>query len=269
MGSSSSARISGTRGAFKLRMRTYTHDAPGAVRHRSRNVGSLERWGSVAVGSALIAYGLTRRSRSGVGVAAAGSGLLYRGATGHCPVYSGLGVNTVARHADTRAALAGSRGFHVHESIRLEKPLDEAYRFWRNFENLPRFMTHLERVVDLGNGRSRWTAKAPAGMTVEWNAEIINEVENKVIGWRSLPDSDVVTAGSVNFDRARGGRSTQITVHLQYAPPGGRIGKAVAELFGDEPGQAIREDLRRLKWLLEAGEIPRATEEQSPGGWRI
>jgi uncharacterized membrane protein len=130
-------------------------------------------------------------------------------------------------------------------------------------------MAHLERVVDLGNGRSRWTAKGPAGTTVEWTAEIINEVENKVIGWRSLPDSDVVTAGSVNFDRARGGRSTQITVHLQSAPPGGRLGKIVAEIFGDEPAQAIREDLRRLKWLLEAGELPRATEDQQPGGWRI
>jgi uncharacterized membrane protein len=234
-----------------------------------RNVGPLERWGSVAVGSALLAYGLTRRSRSGVGVAAAGSGLLYRGATGHCPVYSGLGMSTVRRDGDTRAALSGPRGFHVHESMRFEKPLEEVYRFWRHLENLPKFMTHLESVVELGNGRSRWTAKGPAGFTVEWNAEIINEVENKVIGWRSLPDSDVVTAGSVNFDRVRGGRSTQVTVHLQYAPPGGRLGKVVAQLFGDEPAQAIREDLRRLKWLLEAGEIPRATEDQRAGGWRI
>jgi uncharacterized membrane protein len=249
-------------------MRTQIHDAPNLTRYRT-NVGSLERWGSVAVGSALIAYGLTRRSRSRAGVVAAGSGLLYRGATGHCPVYSGLGVSTATRDYDTRTALSGARGFHVHESIRLEKPIEEVYRFWRQLENLPRFMSHLERVVDLGNGRSRWTTKAPAGSTVEWNAEIINEVENKVIGWRSLPDSDVVTAGAVNFDRARGGRSTQVTVHLQYAPPGGRLGKMVAEIFGDEPAQAIREDLRRLKWLLEAGEIPRATMEQSPGGWRI
>ncbi len=219
---------------------------------RRRNVGALERWGSVAVGSALVAYGLARRSRGGVSVAAVGTGLLYRGATGHCPVYSGFGVSTAGRQ-DTRAALSGSRGFHVHQSVHLEKPIDEVYRFWRRLENLPKFMTHLERVVDVGNGRSHWTAKGPAGSTVEWTAEIINEVENQVIGWRSLPDSDVVTAGSVNFDRARGGRSTQLSVHLQYAPPGGRLGKIVAQLFGNEPSQAIREDLRRLKQLLEAG----------------
>jgi uncharacterized membrane protein len=157
----------------------------------------------------------------------------------------------------------------VHEAIRLERPLPEIYRFWRDLENLPRFMTHLESVQDLGNGRSRWVAKGPAGVKVEWEAEIINEVEDKVIGWRSLPNSDVVTAGSVNFDAARAGRSTQVTVHLQYAPPGGRLGKVIAEIFGDEPRQTIREDLRRLKWLLEAGEIPRATADQQPGSYRL
>lgn len=232
------------------------------------NVGTLERWGSVALGSALIAYGITRQSRAGVGITAAGTTLALRGATGRCPVYSRFGITTAHPH-DTRVALAGNRGFKVHDGIRLEKPLEEAYRFWRRLENLPQFMAHLESVTDLGNGRSHWVAKGPAGLRVEWDAEIINEVENKVIGWRSLPDSDLITAGSVNFDRVRGGRSTQVTVTLQYAPPGGRVGKIIAQLFGDEPSQAIREDLRRLKWLLEAGEIPHATEDQHPGGWRI
>jgi uncharacterized membrane protein len=231
------------------------------------NVGTLERLGSVATGSVLIAYALRRRAPAGIGAAAAGGLLLYRGSTGRCPVYSGLGVSTVS--GDTRIALAGDRGFHVLEAIRLERPLPDMYRFWRNFENLPRFMTHLESVQDLGNGRSRWVAKGPAGLKVEWEADIINEIENKVIGWRSLPGSDVTTAGSVNFDTARGGRSTQITVHLQYAPPAGRLGKVTAEIFGAEPRQTIREDLRRLKWLLEAGEIPRATADQQPGGYRL
>ena len=118
-------------------------------------------------------------------------------------------------------------------------------------------MTHLERVTELGDGRSHWVARGPAGSRVEWDAEIINEVENKVIGWRSLPESDVVTAGSVTFAPMRGGRGTQLSVHLQYAPPAGRAGAFVATLFGREPSQTIREDLRRLKQLLEAGEIPR------------
>lgn len=213
-------------------------------------------------------YGLSRRSKAGAGLIAAGGTLVYRGTTGHCPVYSRVGVST-ADADETRAALAGARGFHVREAIRLEKPIEEVYAFWRKLENLPRFMSHLESVVDLGNQRSHWTAKGPAGMTIEWDAEIINEVSNKVIGWRSLPDSRLVSAGSVNFDRVRNGSSTQVSVHLQYAPPAGHVGRLIAQLFGNEPSQAIREDLRRLKWLLEAGEIPRATAAQQPGGWAI
>ena len=254
-------------GAASLRHMAVTHLNRAQARRRHANVGSLERWGSVVLGGALVTYGLSRRTRAGAGIAAAGTTLVLRGTTGHCPVYSSIGVSTAAD--DTRTALGGANGFHVHESIRLEKPIAEVYRFWRELENLPRFMTHLERVIDLGNGRSRWTAKGPAGMAIEWEAEIINEVENKVIAWRSLPNSDLVTAGSVNFDRARGGRETQLTVHLQYAPPGGRLGRVIAQLFGDEPGQAIREELRRMKWLLETGEIPRASAEQQPGGWAI
>jgi uncharacterized membrane protein len=154
---------------------------------------------------------------------------------------------------DTREALGGDNGIKVLETIRIDRPVESLYRFWRNLTDLPRFMTHLERVDELGEQRSHWVAKGPAGSRVEWDAEIINEVPNQVIGWQSLPGSDVVTAGSVNFDAAADGRATDVTVHLQYAPPAGRLGKIVAQLFGTEPAQAIREDLRRLKTMLETG----------------
>jgi uncharacterized membrane protein len=120
-------------------------------------------------------------------------------------------------------------------------------------------MRYLERVTESADGRSHWVAAGPAGVAVEWDAEIINEVENKLIAWRSLAGSEVVTAGSVNFDTVRGGRSTQVSVNLQYAPPAGKAGAMVASLFGREPAQTIREDLRHFKQLLEAGEIPRAS----------
>jgi uncharacterized membrane protein len=120
-------------------------------------------------------------------------------------------------------------------------------------------MAHLDRVTETSGSHSHWVARGPAGLAVEWDAEIINEVENKLIGWRSLAGSDVVTAGSVNFDAARGGRLTQVSVHLQYAPPAGKAGAFLASLFGREPSQTIREDLRRFKQLLEAGEIARAS----------
>jgi len=211
----------------------------------------LQRWISLAAAGALIGYGVSRRSWTGTCLAAAAAPLAYRALTGGWPL-NGNG------REDTRAALSGDRGVHVHESIRLECPLEDVYRFWRDFSNLPRFMTSLDRVTDLGGGRSHWVAKGPADWPVEWDAEIINEVENKVIGWRSLPGSDVVSAGSVNFSLVRGGRSTEVSVHLQYAPPAGAAGALTARLFGREPSQTIREELRRFKQLLEAGEISRA-----------
>jgi uncharacterized membrane protein len=226
-------------------------DLGGQWLRRSR--GELERWGSASTAVALAAYGLSRRSVPGIFVAAAALPFAYRGVSGRWPSPSQPWRKAAK---DTRVALAGRRGIHVRESIRLEQPLADVYRFWRRFENLPTFMANLERVTELGHRRSHWIAKGPRDMKVEWDAEIINEIENKVIGWRSLPGGDIATAGSVTFREARAGRSTEVSVHLQYAPPAGRAGALAAWLAGREPNQTIREDLRRLKQLLEAGEIP-------------
>jgi uncharacterized membrane protein len=132
---------------------------------------------------------------------------------------------------------------------------DDVYRFWRNFENLPRFMKHLESVEDLGDGRSRWTAKGPAGTSVDWEATIVADVPGEVITWRSLENSDVDNAGAVRFERAPGNRGTIVKVNIQYNPPAGVIGAAVAKLFGEEPGQQLNDDLRRFKQVLEVGEV--------------
>jgi uncharacterized membrane protein len=221
----------------------------------SPTLTDAEKWLALGTGVALLIVGASRR-RTAVGAIAAATSapLLYRGLTGRWPVTNGHSPQEVSRRA-----LSGYRGVHVQESIRLEVPIAEAYAFWRRLENLPRIMMHLERVTETSPKTSHWVATGPAGLSVEWDAEIINEVENGVLGWRSLPDSDIVTAGSVNFDRVRGGRSTQVSVHLQYAPPAGKAGAFIASLFGREPSQTIREDLRHFKQLLEAGEIPRAT----------
>jgi uncharacterized membrane protein len=170
-----------------------------------------------------------------------------------------VGFNAASRrrrhHGDTRAALAGPRGLNVRDAIRLERPIAEVFSYWRRLENLPQFMRHLVSVTETSPTRSHWVAKGP-GFEVEWDAEIFNEIENKLIAWRSLPGSDIVTAGSVNFDSVRAGRSTQITVNLQYAPPAGKAGALVAAMFGRAPSQTVREDLRMLKQRMEAGEIP-------------
>jgi uncharacterized membrane protein len=207
-----------------------------------------------------MAFGLSRRSVPGVCLAVAAAPLAYKGLMGEWPV-SSSSRDAYDANEVTRAALGGARGIHIRESIRLEVPLEQAYRFWRRLENLPRFMEHLEQDEDLGGGRSHWVAKGPVGMAVEWDAEIINEVANKVIGWRSLPDSDITTAGAVNFSTVRDGRSTQVSVHLQYSAPAGRAGRLLAMVLGSDPTSMIREDLRRVKQLLEAGEIARAGKE--------
>jgi uncharacterized membrane protein len=232
-------------------------DLPDAPASNGVTLGELERWSSVTAAAALMLYGASRRSATGLGLAIAAMPLAYRGLAGRWP--PPLESRLHRENHASRAVLTGDRGFVVHEAVRLERPIEEVYSFWRRFDNLPRFMDHLARVTETGDGRSHWVAKGPGGVLVEWDAEIINEVENKVIGWRSLPGGDVVVAGSVNFDRVRAGQSTQLTVRLQYAPPAGRVGMFVSMLAGREPSQTIREDLRRLKQILEAGEVARAT----------
>ena len=242
------------------------------MRPRSRvNVGQSERWLSMAAGGALAAYGMRRRDLPGSIAAAAGAALLYRGTTGHCWINSAIGRDTahgfgdaaIADYgSDTREYLRGRRGIHVIESITINKPIGEVYRFWRDFENLPKFMNHLESVATRESGISHWVARGPAGTQVDWDARIINEVENKVIGWQSLEGSTIATAGSVNFEETP--RGTVVRVHFQYNPPGGKLGAAVAKIFGEEPNQTVREDLRQLKRLLETGEVP--TIQGQPSG---
>jgi uncharacterized membrane protein len=223
------------------------------VRQR-RNISETERWVSMAAGAGLVAYGLTRRRGTGLLVAGLGAWLARRGMTGHCDTYQLLGLNTAGTGEDTRGALGGPAGVIVEESVVINRPISELYRFWRNLENLPRFMSHLESVERITDTLSRWRAKAPAGTTVEWNAEIINEVPDQVIGWKSIEGSDVVSAGSVNFDEAAGGRGTRVQVRLQYSPPGGKVGDAVARLLGSDAATQIRQDLQRFKQLVESGQ---------------
>jgi len=222
---------------------------------RSTALADAENWLALGAGALLLLAGASRRSAIGACLAVSSAPLLYRGIAGRWPDV----LNGHVQPDSTKTALGGEHGVHVRESVRLEVPVADVYRFWRRLDNLPRFMTYLNRVTESTDGTSHWVAAGPAGLTVEWEAEVVNEIENKLLAWRSLPGSDVVMAGSVNFDAARGGRSTQVSVHLQYAPPAGKAGALVASLFGHEPSQTVREDLRHFKQLLEAGEIPRAT----------
>ena len=160
---------------------------------------------------------------------------------------------------------AAVRGFRVEQVVTINKPIEDVYRFWRNFDNFPRFMRHLESVRVLDGRRSQWRAKGPAGYSVQWDAEMVQDVEDEWIAWRSLPGSSVENHGSVRFRRAPGARGTELRVQLEYYPPAGALGRGIAWLFGEEPDQQIREDLHRFKQLMEAGEIALS---EGPGLWR-
>jgi uncharacterized membrane protein len=203
------------------------------------------RWLPVVAVGAVAAYalsrGLSRRSR-------------------------GKGTGIIAdRGSNTRQQLGGPRGIHVEHSVTINRPVSEVYRFWRNFENLPKFMQHLESVAVREEGVSHWIARGPGGMRVEWDARIINEIPNRVIAWQSLKGSTIASAGAVNFDETD--RGTVVHVHLQYNPPGGKLGAAVAYIFGEEPNLQVQEDLRNFKRLMETGELP-TTAGQPRGGMR-
>jgi uncharacterized membrane protein len=227
------------------------------ARKPNTNVGEAERWLSLIGGSSLVAYGLARRNSAGFGLAALGGSLLWRGATGHCPMYQTLGVNTSERGygkgTGSRAGVPYELGIRVDHEISINKPISELYSFWRDLRNLPKFMDHLQRVDVIDDRISRWTAKGPIGINVEWDAEIVNDIPEKVIGWRSLEGSDVDNGGSVRFES--NGTGTLVKVSLQYNPPAGQLGEWVARMFGEDPKKTIANDLQRFKELMETGNI--------------
>ncbi|MEO6889813.1 MAG: SRPBCC family protein [Ktedonobacteraceae bacterium] len=228
------------------------------------NVGSIERWSSAIGGGAVVLAGagfdLLRGRISPVSIVSAllGGAFIFRGATGHCYVYQAAGINTANQDAQS---------LKVIKSVTIDSSPEELYRYWRNFENLPRFMTHLETVKNVSDTRSHWVAKAPAGQTVAWDAQVTDEQPGGFIAWQSLEGADIDNSGSVRFESTPANRGTVVTVMLEYNPPAGKPGSVVATLFGQEPEQQVREDLRHFKEIMETGEIP-TTEGQPAGAGR-
>jgi len=234
----------------------------GSPTSSQANVGDAERWLSIVGGGVLGVLGLSRGSLGGFALAAIGGSLLYRGLTGHCSLYHALNVNTAEPRGPATSVPAGY-GVKVDESILINRPPAEVYRFWRNFENLGRIMPHLQVVQTQGSNRSHWVARGPLGYQVEWDAEVHNDRENELIAWRSLPNSEIETAGSVHFQDLGAGRGTQVRVILKYNPPAGKAGAAIARFLGQSPEQQIREDLQRFKQLMESGSATSATAGQT------
>ncbi|BAT55066.1 cyclase/dehydrase [Nostoc sp. NIES-3756] len=213
-----------------------------------------ERWASLIGGGAMVLLGLRQASLRGVLTALAGGGLIYQGATKK---------STIQQAQD---AIGINKPIKVEKTVTINKPADELYRYWHNFENLPTFMKHLKSVKVYDQKRSHWIANAPLGNNVEWDADILEDRENEFISWVSVEGADVENSGFVRFQKAPGDRGTEVKVVLEYNLPGGGLTAAIAKLFGEEPEQQIGDELRRFKMLMEAGEI--ATTQGQPSGRR-
>ncbi|HZZ72094.1 MAG TPA: YgaP-like transmembrane domain [Pirellulales bacterium] len=214
------------------------------------NVGDLERLASVGAGSGLLAYGLFKRSPWALGLSIVGGGLLFRGLTGHCQLYETLGIDE-NRPASRGDRLIPHEGLKCQASATIRRPAGDLFNYWRQLENLPKLIDHLESVTELDSKHSRWVAASPLGSAIHWDAEIITERPNEVIAWQSTAESELKTAGSIHFDESGDGASTTVRLLFKYNPPAGKVAAAVAEWFGRGANAELSEALERLKAIME------------------
>ena len=211
------------------------------------NVGTTERIASLVGGALMAYYGLRKPNIGGLALAAAGGALLYRGSTGYCPINETIGRDT---------ANGNDISIGITRSMTINRPRSEVYQFWRQLENLPQFMKHLQDVRQMGPKRSHWVARIPKGVgTVEWDADIVQEEVDAVIAWRSLAGSDIDNAGEVRFTDAPADRGTVVQATISYRPPAGAVGGQLARLLNPAFEQMVKNDLRRFKQLMETGEV--------------
>lgn len=220
------------------------------ARRDKRNVAQAERTMSMVAGGLLgVGAGLLR-SKASLPIGLLAAGLLFRGATGRCGLYKALGINTSTPHPER--GVRGGKGINIEAEENVERPAGELYQQWRQLENLPRFLPHVVSIDETADGMSHWKVRGPLHREFEWDAEIIVDEPGKMMSWQTLPGAAVASAGSVWFEPE--GTGTRVKVSLQYQPPAGALGAAVAGFLGASPGRQIREDLARFKAMMEAGE---------------
>src|SRR5262245_11173205 len=218
-----------------------------------KNVGDMERVFSLVAGLGLGIAGLAHGRLKGLALGALGAGLMWRGYTGHCGCYAILGINNAKRKPYT--AVPAQQGMKLEKTLVIDRPAPDLYRFWRRLENLPQVMRHLKSARSIDSQHSRWVADGALGKDVEWDAEIINEREDEMLAWASLPGGDMETAGSVHF-RPLSDERTEVVVSLKYNPPAGKVGAHVATLLGEGLEEKLDEDLNTFKQVMETGMAP-------------
>ena len=235
------------------------------------NVGSTERIVSAGLGGLLVASGIVRGRLPGLLLTAVGASLLYRGLSGYCALYQQLGMSTCEldeqsseSHSHSgqssglsRGPLAGMmphhdaiKGIKIEESFTIDRSAHELYEVWTKWEELPQLLPHIKSIETIGDKKTRWTAVAPMGVKLTWEAEIIKQEADRMVSWKST-SGDVATAGSVHFE-SRGDNKTEMKVSMQYDPPGGKALAAVAEFFNMGLDKRVREDLKQFKDRLES-----------------
>jgi uncharacterized membrane protein len=237
----------------------YSETSESALAHRpaslpsayegETNIAPVERVGSLALGGALALYGVRSGSWLGVPLALAGAALMYRGAAGHSALYERLDIN-LARPEPEASSI------EVVKTITVNKSPSEVYAFWRQLDNLPKFMRHLRSVERIGDNRWHWVAAPPmTGKSVEWDSEIIEDRPDELIRWRTLPDSAIFNAGTVHFKPAPGGRGTEVRVEMRYRPPSSAA-VVLSRLMQPINAQIVKQEIARFKSVIEAGEVP-------------
>ncbi|MBW4420168.1 MAG: SRPBCC family protein [Myxacorys californica WJT36-NPBG1] len=234
-------------------METESNKITSSTDAQQVGVSDTEKWASIIGGGAMVLAGLQQRSLRGILTAIAGGGLAYHGATTDKSLTDKVGD-----------AVGANKAIKVEKTVTINRSAEELYNYWHDFERLPTFMKHLQSVTVQDARRSHWVATAPLGQTVEWDADIINDLPNHLIAWASLEGADVDNSGFVRFQPAPGNRGTEVKVVLEYSVPGGALAAVAAKLFGEEPEQQIGDELNRFKQLMEAGEI--ATTDGQPRG---
>jgi uncharacterized membrane protein len=227
---------------------------------RKVNVGPIERAVSVAAGAALLWTATAGRKTRLSGLALAGA-LLYRGLSGQCHLYRVLGIDRSAKHHDGAVA---AHGVHFDRTVIIASPPGKIFEFWRNGQNLPKIIDHLETVEMTGPKHSKWVAKGPLGAKWRWEAEITDERPPEFLAWKSLAGSEIDTTGSLRLEKLTHDRGTAVRLVLAYQPPGGRLTATLSRWFGANVESELFEGLRRMKQILEAGEIP--TVDHQPQG---
>lgn len=247
--------VEGVKGVQSVENNLEAHDTPGDIPalqggspREARWEFMQENWSPAArfvagtAGGVALAYALSRFDALSIPLGLVGATLLARGAT-NTPVERLVGIG------------GGRQAVTIQKAINVNAPIDVVYGLWANFENFPKFMSNVLEVKNTGEGRSHWKVTGPAGVPVEWDAELTKAVQNEMIAWKSIEGSTIPNSGIVHFQKTNDG-TTQVNVQLSYNPPGGAIGHAVATIFGTDPKTQMDQDLMRMKSFLETGEVP-------------